>query len=250
MSTQDADTSWAAAPSDLTLDHGQVHLWRVVLDAPRDVLDRLRATLTARETAQADRFASREHRRWFVVRRGALRAILARYLHTAPGDVNFTFGHHGKPALVHDSDGQLQFNLSDSGPLAVIAVTQGRAIGVDIEHVRPGRAEEAIARRFFSTAECDALASLPAGQRQAAFFDCWTRKEAYIKARGEGLALPLDCFQVSIKPGQPAALLHSNEGPAETQRWAMRAIHPAHGFAGCLAVEGNGWQLHCWDWSC
>lgn len=248
MSKHDAETGWAAAPADLVLDDQQVHVWRVALNVPREALDRLWGTLTAGEMAQADRFRSSEHRRWFVVRRGALRAILARYLGIGPADVIFTFGPHGKPALA-GGGGQLQFNLSDSSALAVVAVTRGRAIGIDIEHVRSGRAQEAIARRFFSAAECQALMALPADQRQVAFFNCWTRKEAYIKARGEGLSLALNRFEVSLNPGQPAALLHCDAGPAETQRWAMRAIYPGQGFAGCLAVEGNGWQLRCWDWS-
>ncbi len=248
MNQNNADTNWLAAPAELSLDDQQVHVWRVSLNAPEDTLALLHSTLATNEAEQANRFRSSEHRSWFVARRGALRAILARYLDIGPAGMNFTFGPHGKPALIC-GDSQLQFNLSDSNGLAVIAITRGRAIGIDIEHIRSGRAEEAIAQRFFSTGECASLMSLPAGQRRDAFFNCWTRKEAYIKARGEGLSLPLNSFEVSLKPGDPATLLYSNEGPAETRRWTMRTICPGKGFAGCLAVEGNSWQMRCWNWS-
>jgi Phosphopantetheinyl transferase len=114
--------------------------------------------------------------------------------------------------------------------------------------MRPEVAEEQIAERFFSSCEVTALRALPAGQQTEAFFNCWTRKEAYIKARGEGLSLPLDQFGVSLVPGEPAALLHTAMAADEASRWSMIELAAGAGYKAALVVEGSGWQLRCWQW--
>src|SRR5207249_8265351 len=144
----------------------------------------------------------------FIVGRAVLRLILAGYVHELPRRLRFDYGPHGKPALAHDGKPHAtHFNVSHSQGLAVYAITRGKEIGIDIEYVCPARSIDAVAETAFSPWELAALQSLPPDRRQIAFFTCWTRKEAYLKARGEGLSLPLEQFDVSLAPGEPAALL-------------------------------------------
>jgi 4'-phosphopantetheinyl transferase len=237
---------WHPPPDSPKLGSDEVHVWRVSLDLPSAHLDRLRQTLAADERERADRFVFPKDRNHFVAARGALRAILGRYLGEAPGSLRFTYNVHGKPALDREPGG-LRFNVSHSHGLAVIAVTHGRDVGVDVEHIQPDRADEQIARRFFSPREVAALLALPEDQQPEAFFTCWTRKEAFVKARGEGLSIPLDQFDVSLAPGEPATLLRANGD--QVSRWSLHALDPGPDFAAALAVEGHGWRLSCWQWS-
>jgi 4'-phosphopantetheinyl transferase len=119
---------------------------------------------------------------------------------------------------------------------------------VDLECIRPDRSNEQIAEQFFSSLELAALCALPPGLRVEAFFNCWTRKEAYIKARGEGLTLPLDQFDVSLAPGEPAALLYTHDDPKEASRWSLQSLAPRPGYIAALAAEGHGWRIQCWHW--
>jgi 4'-phosphopantetheinyl transferase len=121
-------------------------------------------------------------------------------------------------------------------------------VGIDLEYIRSDLAVEQIAERFFSRREIATLRALPIDLRTYAFFLCWTRKEAYIKARGEGLSLPLDQFDVSLIPGEPAALLNTQRDLYEVSRWSLQELTPAPGYAAALAVEGHGWHLACWQW--
>jgi 4'-phosphopantetheinyl transferase len=164
----------------------------------------------------------------------------------APEAVRFRYGPRGKPMLDAE-DGLLRFNLSHSGDLALVAVSLGRDIGVDVERVRPDRDLERIATRFFSAAEVAALLALPRAERAGAFYRCWTRKEAYIKALGDGLAIPLDSFDVAFAPGATAALLASRLDSAEARRWSMAALEPGPGYAGAMVVEGDGWTMRCYE---
>jgi 4'-phosphopantetheinyl transferase len=128
-------------------------------------------------------------------------------------------------------------------------VTLGREIGVDLEHIRDNLEGEQLAERFFSPREVAALRALPPELRREAFFHCWTRKEAYIKANGKGLSLPLDQFDVTLRPGEPAALLATLHDPDEARRWSMWSLVPNEGYVGALAVEGHSWRLWCGDWT-
>ena len=175
--------------------------------------------------------------------------ILARYLGTDPAALRFAYGARGKPALAPGNAAPaVRFNFANSDGRALCAVTLGREIGVDLERIRPESATDAVAEDFFSRAEVATLRALDAEHRTRAFFDCWTRKEAYIKARGDGLWLPLDRFEVSLAPGEPAALLATHDDPAEAARWPLRELHPGPGYAAALAVEGHRWRLQCWQW--
>ena len=133
------------------------------------------------------------------------------------------------------------------GRAGLYAVARGRRLGVDIERVRADAADERVAEQFFAPGEVAALGAFSESMRPLAFFNCWTRKEAYIKARGEGLSLRLDQFEVSLAPGEPAALLSTSGDPQESARWSLRALDTDPGYVAALAVEGSGWSLRCWQ---
>lgn len=228
-----------------------VHLWRGSLDLSPAERDRLWSILSADEQARAARYHFARDRDRFVAGRGLLRCLLSRYLPLRPGAIRFEYSPYGKPAL---SPGQqpagppLHFNLSHSQGLGLWGVTRVGRIGVDVEQVHAGPAEERIAERFFSPRETAVLRALPAEAQDQAFFCCWTRKEAFIKALGEGLSFPLDQFDVSLGPDEPAALLQVLTDPAEAARWSLIGVLPGPGFVGAVAVEGGRHETRAWDW--
>jgi 4'-phosphopantetheinyl transferase len=178
-----------------------------------------------------------------------MRALLARYLRIPAGDIRFCLNAHGKPGLASGSGtADLRFNLSHSHGLALFALTLGREVGVDVELVRPTLREARLAERFFSPQEVAALRALPESAQREAFFHCWTRKEAYIKAQGEGLSIDLASFAVSLAPNHFAHLpIIGNDGP-EAGRWWLRALVPGDGYVGAVAAEGADWSLTLWQW--
>ncbi len=225
-------------------------MWRAALDVEAPRLQSLWQTLSPDERARAERFHFRKDRDSFIVARGLLRVILGRYLNAEPDRLRFRYSQYGKPALAGEFDEEaLCFNLSHSDRLALYAVTRGRKIGVDLEHIRPDFADEQIAEQFFASGEVAALRALPMHAQQEAFFNCWTRKEAFIKARGEGLSLPLDEFEVSVVPGEPAVLLSTKGDIREALRWSLQELVPGPGYVAALAVEGHNWRIRCWQWS-
>lgn len=242
------NSAWAMPPSPLCLPHGEVHVWRIPLvSSPGTV--RGAEWLSADERDRAARFRFPHLRERFIAGRAALRAILARYTGVCPERLRFRYGARGKPALADDSSLVApRFNLSHSGDLALFAVARDRELGVDLEHIRPLSDRENVMRLFFSEAEQAEHRSVTAELRERSFFVGWTRKEAYIKARGEGMALALDRFAVSLDPTAPATLLHVADEPDEPARWALRDLRPGQGYAAALAVEGHDWNLRCWQW--
>jgi 4'-phosphopantetheinyl transferase len=240
---------WRPPPAELRLANAEVHVWRAALDPATSCVEHLQRTLSADESHRAARFHFPMDRRRFIVARGVLRDILGRYRGVQPSALGFRYSAYGKPALVDDADAEgLRFNVSHSHEMALFAVTRGREVGVDIEYLRREIACEEIAEHFFSARERASLRALPAAMKPQAFFNCWTRKEAYIKAHGEGLSLPLDQFDVSLGPGEPVALLATRSDPREVLRWSLQALTPGPGYVAALAVEGQGCQLSCWQW--
>lgn len=242
------DRLWTRPPANPTLSKDEVHVWRVSLNQAASHVQTLRQILIVDEQARADRFHFPEHRDRFTVARGVLRTILGRYLNTPPEDLQFSYNPYGKPALTGAHP--LRFNLSHSHTLALCAVTCDREVGIDLEHIRPdpGDKRMRIARRFFSAREVLEFQALPEQVRESAFFVCWTRKEAYIKAKGKGLSLPLSQFDVSVHPEEPATLLHTKWDPKEAARWSLQDLNPDPGYAAALAVEGVRWRLGSWKW--
>lgn len=238
-------TPWALAASPPPLGAGEVHAWCVDLDAA-DVDGGVEtAGLSADERARAARFHFARDRARFLRGRAALRRLLAGYADREPHALVFAPGAHGKPAMPGTG---LEFNLSHSGGCAVLAVTRGRRVGVDVERIRAERATLAVARRFFAPTEAAAVTAAPPAERALTFFRCWTRKEAYVKARGEGLSLPLDRFEVPLEPNATGALTVARDDHAEVMRWGLRELVPAPHHLGALVVEGQGWTLRAWTW--
>lgn len=234
--------TWSAPPESLSLATGEVHVWRLALDQSDRVLTEFRATLEAHELERASRFHFEQHRRHFLIGRGGLRYVLARYLDVKPQDFRFSYGAYGKPALVGEG---VRFNVSHSHGVALVAVAADRELGVDVEHIRADFATEDIARRFFSRLEVAAFNSLRIDERVAAFFRCWTRKEAYIKAIGRGMSEPLDAFDVTLAPGEAPALLRA-EGQ-DVSRWSMFDIDVGDEYAGALLAEAPVSQIRLWQ---
>ncbi len=241
---------WHPPPIELTLSKSDVHVWRASLDQPAGRIQQLAQTLSADEHLRAERFYFDLDRARFIVGRGLLRAILSRYLGMAANQLQFCYSSRGKPDLTKTSGGdRLRFNLSHSQGLVLYAVSWDRSIGIDLEHIRPIADIEQIVKSFFSDYEKTVFEHLPPHQKQVAFFNCWTRKEAFIKAVGEGLALPLDSFDVSLAPGEPARLLRIKSERAISKRWTLQDLTPAPNYAAALAVEGKGWNFACWEWA-
>jgi 4'-phosphopantetheinyl transferase len=240
--------SWYPPPSKLIASNQEVHVWRI--PHHQDLVAQFRPTLSPDELLRADRFHFARDRDRFIVARGSLRATLAAYLEKEPGELSFSYSPYGKPTLANGTDDQpLDFNLTHSHDLTLLAVTRQRLIGIDIEFIRSDVASGKIAERFFSRQEVSALKSLTEAELGKAFFDCWTRKEAYIKAIGQGMSMPLDRFSVSLAPGARAALLANAQNPAEVSRWSLRELFPGAGYVAAVAVEGDDWEMHCYEYA-
>jgi 4'-phosphopantetheinyl transferase len=245
-----APSSWRCQEGILILGNDEVHVWRAALDVAPSQVDSLLDTLAEDEQARARRFYFPTDRARYIVARGALREILGIYLKIGAQAVPFQYGPHGKPELARAAgENGIHFNISHSRGVALYTVTHGREVGIDLEFIREDFDVEQLAGQFFSQREIATLGALPLGVRKYAFFLCWTRKEAYIKARGEGLSLPLDQFDVSLIPGEPAALLRTQADPDEASRWSLHELSIGPDYAAALAVEGHGWSLSCWDWT-
>jgi len=248
LSSQRSQNIWCAPPENPKLDASEVHVWRASVDQPASRIHSLRHLLAPDELERADRFHFRRDRDNFIAARGMLRVILGRYLSARPGQLEFRHSAYGKPSLALDSGGaEVRFNLSHSHNLVLYAFTLGREVGIDLEYMRRQEGMDGIAERFFSAQEISALRALPAGLRLEAFYNCWTRKEAYIKAMGEGLSFPLDHFAVSIGSREEVLLLDVFGCPQENTRWSLRQLKPGEGYAAAIAVEGSDWHLRCWE---
>lgn len=226
-------------------DASEIHVWLIRLD-DLDAEAHLRDLLADDERDRAERFRFDLHRRRFVIARGTLREILGNYLAIQPSEIRFVYGPKGKPALAFPEGIDLQFNLSHSGELALAAFTVGKPLGVDIEQVRPMDDLESIVRDHFSAMEIEQWQSLPSQARVPAFFDCWTRKEAYVKAIGDGLSAPLNEFDVAFLPLETPAIAFKDKRHRES--WSLIEMSPAPQFAGALAIPGCGWKPECWTW--
>lgn len=217
----------------LVVSTHHLHVWLSDLDRPCDESADLEL-LSTDERARAARFHFDVHRRRFVACRALLRRLVAGELGTAPRDVSFQYGPFGKPGLAGESE--LKFNVSHSDRYALLGFTRGRDVGIDIERVRTLANLDQLAERVFSPAEQEEFSLVPTASRAEAFFSGWTRKEAYIKARGDGLQRLAD-FDVSLEPGEPVRLRRVQAEPDEPARWSLTALTPLPGFAAAVCVE-------------
>jgi 4'-phosphopantetheinyl transferase len=239
---------WKLPSTPLSLTANDVHVWQIALDQSEENVAHFQTTLSADERARADRFHFDRDRRRYSVARGGLRSILGRYLDCAPHQLAFAYGPQGKPYLLLASNQiPLHFNLAHSQELALCAITLVSEVGVDVEYTRRQVTDfDKIAARFFSADENAVYRTLPAQGRRAAFFRCWTRKEAFIKAVGEGLSYPLDRFVVSLAPNQPAAILSIDGSAVEDSAWTLFHVEPAVDYVGAVVVHGSRPQLSGW----
>lgn len=237
-------------PSSFQLASDEVHIWRASLDVLPETSVRLYATLSPDERTRSARFHFERDQQRFIVARGVLRYLLARYLQTQPGQISFVYNAFGKPDLGPEFTNRPKFNLSHSAGLALIAIAVPN-VGVDIEYIRPQSEYVDIARHFFSAPEVEYLFSLPSQLCVETFCSCWTKKEACLKARGEGLAIPLNSVSVPLitNPAHaPVDLYLPSKDGSPAKRWSLYSLQPAPGYAGALAIEGTGWRLRHWQW--
>lgn len=226
------------------LPDDEVHLWHVDLAAVAEGEQRWVEMLSEDERTRAARFHFERDRQHFTATRALLRIILASYVEADPKALRFRYSDKEKPSLISErAENIVEFNVSHSGNAALLAFTRGRALGVDVEYMREDFDHNAIAARFFSENERCQLAALAAAERYRGFFRCWTRKEAYIKAVGTGLSLPLDQFDVSLKPDDQNALLSTRPNASEAALWSMREVPAGDGYVAALCVRGQEWRL-------
>jgi len=237
---------WNHPPDALELKSNQVDIWRVALDLYPVSAQWADFTLSTDESERAARFHFDKDRQRFTLAHASLRDILSRYLDCETSQIRFSANKYGKPMLL--TDPKMDFNISHSGEYILIAVTRGHKVGVDVEHFRMDLDHEKIAHRFFSQAEYEAFSKIPHEQKVIAFFICWTRKEAYIKAHGLGMSLPLDSFDVSLSPNEPAVLRATRPDPTESDNWTLLSLDVHSEHAGALAVEGRDLEFRYWNW--
>jgi len=235
------------ASADLALSQDTIHVWCAPLLA-RPAVRALLPLLSADERQRSERFRFERDRQRFVATRGRLRMLLGAYLGQEPAAIELDYGAHGKPllggALRHHP---LRFNTSHSREMALFAVAVGREVGVDVEWVRADIPVADLAERFLSPAEATAIHAAPESNRLSAFFGCWTRKESFLKARGDGLSLGLDRFDV-LDSTDGSVALRTPWDPTEADRWTVRDLWPGQGYAGAVAAAGRCWRLRCWQW--
>jgi len=247
MLTSDTISNSLNAPA---LRSESVHVWCIALQQRSDVITKLATTLSNEELDRAERFQFQQLRESFIAARGTLRYLLAQYINLEPGQIQFEYTSAGKPFLSRKLNiPDISFNLSHSNDLALYAITKNRLVGIDIEHMRPVADFENVSATTFSAYEYSQLQSISAEQKTQAFFNCWTRKEAFIKAVGDGLSFPLDQFDVSLRPDKPARLLRISGSEGNARRWSMFGWQPTEEYVAALVVEGTNCSVTYREWN-
>ncbi|MDD5467704.1 MAG: 4'-phosphopantetheinyl transferase superfamily protein [Anaerolineales bacterium] len=237
-------------PADISINCDEIHVWRAQIDLLAHRVPYLLQILSEDEKERAKRFQFQKDRERFIVVRSLLRAILSRYVNVEANQLRFCYGPYGKPAMDTSTGYEVfRFNLSHSYELALYAIAYNREVGIDVELNRPIIEVDQIVERFFSIREKSIFRAMPSKLKHKAFLTCWTRKEAYLKARGTGLSLAFDQFDVSLVPGEPTKLLDSRIESPDTVLWSIQELYPGHNYVAALAFEGEEWQLKCFDLS-
>lgn len=237
---------WLNPPGNLILGEDEAHIWRADLEFNARFQSSFFKILSPDEKSRADKFRFAKDSRNFIIARGILRSLIGKYLEIDPAKIFFHYTEFGKPAIAGNHS--LQFNISHAQNIALFAFIRKFNIGVDVEFVNPQIEVKDIATNFFSANEISKLLALPGNQHTLGFFNCWTRKEAFIKAVGEGLSFPLDQFEVSLEPDKPAKLLATNWEPEAVSKWSIYSISPGANFVGSVAIEGLVEDVKFWDW--
>ena len=240
---------WPPPPTTPSLNDLELHVWAIHLNTSSTRVSRCAALLSAEEAQRAAKFRFERDQRRFIVAHGALRAILAPYAGLAPETLNFVQSPRGKPSLTGLAGKTApHFNLTHSDELALVAVTAVCPVGIDVELIRPINDASGIADRFFSPRESRSLAAWPPAQKSAAFFNLWTRKEAWLKATGQGISESLDKVEVSFLPDEPVRLISLPEAAGAAREWSLFDLRPASGFVGAAAICSVAVQLRHWVW--
>jgi 4'-phosphopantetheinyl transferase len=234
---------WTRLATPLALADNELHVWRASLDLSTELLHRVESTLNANEKERAKRFLIPQAREHFLAARGILRDLLGMYLEIDPAKVELRYGPQGKPSLSAVHNSEICFSVSHSQGMGLFVFARGNEVGVDMEESKPNFKGMEIASHFFSGEEIAGLAKLSPTQVNEAFFRCWTRKEAYVKARGQGLSIPLRSFTVSSSTKEQS--LRDEKGTV----WSCYALEPAQGFSGAVVAAGENWNLRYYDWS-
>ena len=237
---------WELPPENLFIAPSEVHIWRSDLQAPLTLFPQYEKVLSRDERIRAQKFHFQKDRNQYITGRGILRHLISLYTQIAPEKIKFEYSRFGKPSAPELPN--LQFNLSHAGGRVIYAFTRNGEIGIDLEALRKGIEIAQIAKRFFATSEREAILALPEAQRAAAFFHCWTCKEAFIKAHGQGLSLPLDEFEVDINPDKPAALKAVHWAPSIIRTWDIHAFHPGENFFAALVTDHKIKEVKYYDW--
>ena len=237
------DLEWSFFPSDRPLAKDEIHIWLVDLENGETRLEAYADCLSSAERDSAARFKFARDRKRYLIAHGALRSILAMYLGVDAAAIDFDSGPAGKPKLVRNfASSDVEFNLSHSGDVALIAVTRGEEIGVDVECIREDFAFKPIAQRFFTANEVAALQDLPVDLQREAFYKCWVSKEALLKAKGTGLSGSLDEVQIVLTTGAGVRItLAAGE-------WSLTELSPIGGYAAALAAKKLDCRLKGYRW--
>lgn len=239
---------WSQQPKHLRLGRNEVHLWRAFLNQAAANSAVFYPILSTEEIERAGKYRFRKDHDCFVAARGILRTILSYYLKIKPSQILFKYNKYGKPALSELPDkAVIYFNASHSNELALYAFTFVSEIGIDVEYINRNLAFEDIVEKFFSGDEAAMLREFPEEKKAEGFFNCWTCKEAYIKARGQGLSLPLEKFSVSFAAHESDVLLNADDDPDESLRWVIKKLVPTPDYAAAIAVDGRNWRSIYWQ---
>ena len=232
---------WQEPKFPLNLLDGAVHVWLGSLDLPGDTLSLLGKLLSAEESDRAGRFRYPADQMKYIAAHGILHILLGWYLELPAAKINLSQNEFGKPTLEN-----IKFNLSHSRDLALYAFAENREIGADIEYIRSELVDLHVANQFFARKEVEGLFAMPPHDQKEAFFACWTRKEAFIKAKGAGLSYPLDRFDVSIDPNQIDVQLSVHDHVDESEQWSFHALRPSPGYTACVVAQGSNCKFDCY----
>ena len=245
--SEEAENPWRRPLEHPALGEREIHIWRAALDVSPAEMERMRDMLSTEEDRQAERFLTQAPRRRFIVARGILRLLLGRYLDLSPRSIAFVHGPHGKPYLAPGCPLDISFNISHSAAIALFAFARDREVGIDVEQVRSDVEIEQLAERFYSPRESSAILALPPDLRNDAFFTCWVRKEAFLKAVGKGIAYGLDRVEVFRSPLEPLPARVELKVPDDPSPWRVLTLHPGAGFKGALVTRGEDWEEVLWE---
>ena len=248
--SENIEQSWHTQPAGDLLSGGNVHIWRAFLDLPGKSVEEFKRNLSEDEIMRADRYRYEHDRNRFISARGILRLILAGYLNVKPDAIGFDYEKDGKPGLQKTSDGvDIRFNLSHSEGLALYVFTRGKEAGIDLERMRDFPEMEQIVEQFFSAREQALFRALPSGEKKETFFNCWTRKEALMKANGKGLSYFPRRIDLLPTDGKSTGSLKLSRDDGGQARWSIWDVRPAEEFAGAVVVEEGNWNVQYWQWS-